>query len=444
MNEVMRYRPSPAMVVALLALFVAFVAPAIGKYKSPGVVHAIPPKNSVGAAQIKPNAVGASEIKTNAVTGKDVAQNGIKPGTLAPGSVVGSALANGSVSSAKIQTDAVGSAQIAPRAVTQLNMEDGSVGTSQIQPRAITAEELADAAVVHRVFAAAAVISSIANGDIDSDMLADQSVSGAKIQTDAVGPTQIAPGAVLQSKIADNAVGTPQIGPSAITATKLAANSVVGTALANGVVTSTKLADGSVATGKLADDSISGAKLKTDAVGPTQIAPGAVLQSKIGGGAVGTPQLSNTIPSASAFKDTATTWTNNGYTAMHYPSETFDTANLHSASPDYRMTAPVAGIYQATAVATWANDGCGGTRSLEFDGRRADGSTPFLPSPFISSTVPANGGSTTSQTLTGMIQLAAGESLEIWGGAGGMSCGTTETLGTPAASLTMTYMNPGP
>ena len=128
---------------------------------------------------------------------------------------------------------------------------------------------------------------------------------------------------------------------------------------------------------------------------------------------------------------------------LHFPGELFDTANLHGAA-DYRMTAPVNGIYQVTAVATWANDGCGGNRSLEIDGREADNVTPFLPSPFISNTILANAGATTTQTLSGMVKLTAGQSVEIWGGAAGMSCGSTSILGSPASSLTMTWVAPGP
>jgi len=230
-----------------------------------------------------------------------------------------------------------------------------------------------------------------------------------------VTPAAIAPNAVNSAAIASNAIGPAQLQPGAVTS------------------------------GKINPEAVGPAALAPEAVTAAKLGPGAVLASKIQSQAVGTQQLSNAIPSASASKSSSTTWTNNAYTALTFPDETYDTATLHGgAVPAYRMKAPVAGVYQITVVATWANDGCGGTRSLEFDGRRADDSTPFLPTPFISSTVPANAGATTTQSLTGMMQLAAGESVEIWGGAGGMSCATTTTLGTPASSLTMSWIAPGP
>jgi hypothetical protein len=57
-------RPSPAMVVALLALFVAL--------GGTGYAVATLPKNSVGAKQLKKNAVSGKKIRKNAVTSSKV------------------------------------------------------------------------------------------------------------------------------------------------------------------------------------------------------------------------------------------------------------------------------------------------------------------------------------------------------------------------------------
>ena len=318
-DELMKVRPSPSMLVALTALFVALAGNAVA-----GTSRI--PLNSVGSAQIKPGAVATS----------DLAANSVQP--------------------SKIPTGAIRASELAP----------GAVGPTAIAPNAVTTPAIAPAAV-------------------QTASIAPEAINASRLQTDAVTSGKIQPGAVTTAALAPEAVTGPKIGPAA------------------------------------------------------------VLASKIQDQAVGTSQLSNAIPSASAVKTTSTTWNNNGYTALTFPTETYDTANLHGgAVPAYRMKAPVAGIYQITVVATWANDGCGGTRSLEFDGRRADDSTPFLPVPYISSTVPASATSTTTQSLTGMMQLAAGESVEIWGGAGGMSCATTTTVGSPGASLTMSWIAPGP
>src|SRR4051794_18459934 len=342
LNELMASRPSPSMVVALIALFVA----CCGSAFAAGGAQ-IPPRNSIGAAQLK----------------------------------------NGAVTTPKIKPDAVTSTALAPKAVT----------APAIGPKAVLALALAPKAVTTTALAPGAVTAS-----------------------------NVAPGAITSTELAPNAVEAPNIRPGAVTSAKIPAGAITSTELASGAVT--------------------GPKIGPAAVGTSELAPGSVLASKIQNSAVGTQQLSNAIPSSSASKGTDTTFTNGNFTALHFPTETYDTAGLHGgAVADYRMKAPVAGIYQITVVVTWAGDNCGGKRSLEFDGRRADDSTPFLPTPFISSTVPANGSSTTTtQSLTGLMQLAAGESVEIWGGASSMSCATTTALGSPGQSLSMSWIAPGP
>jgi hypothetical protein len=65
----MRYRPSPAMVVAVLALFVA-----LG-----GVGYALTiPRNSVGAKQIKRGAVRSIEVRNNKLTGRDIRESTLR------------------------------------------------------------------------------------------------------------------------------------------------------------------------------------------------------------------------------------------------------------------------------------------------------------------------------------------------------------------------------
>lgn len=70
MNRLIRHRPSPAMVVACLALAVALTGTSFA------AVSALAP-NSVGTAQIRANAVTAAKLKNANVTGAKVARNAI-------------------------------------------------------------------------------------------------------------------------------------------------------------------------------------------------------------------------------------------------------------------------------------------------------------------------------------------------------------------------------
>ena len=69
MKHLIRLRPSPAMVVACLALGLALGGTSYAAIKLP--------KNSVGAKQLKKNAVTGPKIKSNAVTGADVKESSL-------------------------------------------------------------------------------------------------------------------------------------------------------------------------------------------------------------------------------------------------------------------------------------------------------------------------------------------------------------------------------
>ena len=70
MKRLMRHRPSPAMVIACIALGIALTGTSVA------AVTALAP-NSVGSAQIKPNAVTAAKIKNANVTGAKIARNAV-------------------------------------------------------------------------------------------------------------------------------------------------------------------------------------------------------------------------------------------------------------------------------------------------------------------------------------------------------------------------------
>src|SRR5512145_3322436 len=67
MSRLWKYRPSPAMVVALLALFVAMGGTGYAVTKLP--------KRSVGPAQLRKNAVRAQHIKAGSITAAKLAKS---------------------------------------------------------------------------------------------------------------------------------------------------------------------------------------------------------------------------------------------------------------------------------------------------------------------------------------------------------------------------------
>jgi len=88
--------PSPAMTVALIALFVAL---------SGGAYAAVTlPRNSVGTAQIKPDAVIGSKVKNRSLRGPDLALDAVGTANIAPGAVGTADLAAGVITPDKLAT----------------------------------------------------------------------------------------------------------------------------------------------------------------------------------------------------------------------------------------------------------------------------------------------------------------------------------------------------
>jgi hypothetical protein len=107
----LRRRPSPAMVVACIALLVALGGTSFATVSQLA-------NNSVGAAQLKNNAVTTPKIKNNAVTAPKIASN--------------------AVAAAKIASNAVTAAKIAANAVTGAKVADGSIAAADLAAGTLT------------------------------------------------------------------------------------------------------------------------------------------------------------------------------------------------------------------------------------------------------------------------------------------------------------------
>jgi hypothetical protein len=89
MRRLQGHRPSPAMVISIIALIVALGGTSYAAFKLP--------KNSVGATQLKKNAVTGSKVKNNAITGSKVKDGSLTGADLLDHSVSGQDLASGSI-----------------------------------------------------------------------------------------------------------------------------------------------------------------------------------------------------------------------------------------------------------------------------------------------------------------------------------------------------------
>ena len=137
-------RPSPALVISLLALFVALGS---GAYAA----------NKIGTNQIKNKAVTTKKLAGKAVTAGKLAGKSVKTGKLAGRAVTtgklaaqavsGDILQDAAVSESKLAQSAVVTDKIADSAVTNSKLNGTSVGTNKLKDESVSTDKIANGAV---------------------------------------------------------------------------------------------------------------------------------------------------------------------------------------------------------------------------------------------------------------------------------------------------------
>jgi hypothetical protein len=113
-------RPSPALVVACIALLVALGGTSIAAVNQLAA-------NSVGTSQLKNNAVVTAKIKSGGVTASDIAANAVVAAKIASNAVVAAKIASNAVTSAKIAGNAVNSAKVQDGSLVAADLAAGTI-----------------------------------------------------------------------------------------------------------------------------------------------------------------------------------------------------------------------------------------------------------------------------------------------------------------------------
>jgi hypothetical protein len=140
MRALLKRRPSAALVVALLALFVALGGPAEAKRLFTGKDvknHSLQTKDlsrkAVRELRRTPNgSVRERALATAAVTSVKLADSAVTPSKIAPSAVGAAQLGPGAVGQRELRPGGVGPAQLADGTVTGVKVADGSLGAADV------------------------------------------------------------------------------------------------------------------------------------------------------------------------------------------------------------------------------------------------------------------------------------------------------------------------
>ena len=167
-------------------------------------------------------------------------------------------IANGAVETAMIAADAVTGAKIADDAINSEHYTDGSIDTAHIADAQVTLAKIANAA-------ANTVIVRDANS---SGVLSAKEVTDTQILIgDGTGFTA----AALSGDVTMANTGAVTIANGAVETAMLAADAVTGAKIADDAINSEHYTDGSIDTAHIADDQVTEAKIADDAVGQDQL-----------------------------------------------------------------------------------------------------------------------------------------------------------------------------
>ena len=137
------FRISPAMILSVVALFVALggsaYAVGIGKntVRSPQIVD-----GSVRTVDVRDNALNAAKVAPDAIGNEELAENSVTSQQVVDETLTNQDLGNASVTSSEIADGTVGSADVSDNSLTANDLATDSVGVSELQASSVRASEL--------------------------------------------------------------------------------------------------------------------------------------------------------------------------------------------------------------------------------------------------------------------------------------------------------------
>ncbi len=168
MDRIMRARPTPSMVISMIALFVALSGTAV----------ALDGSNTVFSDDIVNGEVGTADLATGAVATADLATGAVTVSKLGANSVNSAAVLDESLLGIDIAEGGIGAAEIAP----------GAVGGSEVADSSLTGAEIADESLLDGDDIAGITGGDINTSSLDGNDVAGNGLTGTDISESTLGP----------------------------------------------------------------------------------------------------------------------------------------------------------------------------------------------------------------------------------------------------------------
>ena len=198
------------------------------------------------------------------------------------------------------------------------------------------------------------------------NQLKNGAVTNAKVRKGSLRYTAFAKGQVARADLRGIRAGgvltgsypTPGLANGSVKAPQIATGAVGKSEIAAGAVGSDELAAGAVRAADIANGSIGPTKIAPNSIGKGQIAPGGVGASELADGAVGVAALA-ALPGARAYRSAPTTVPNGQAVEVPLTDAAYNQGGVWASNRPGRLTAPVAGVYLATASVAFESNGSG-------------------------------------------------------------------------------------
>ncbi|HEX8689545.1 MAG TPA: hypothetical protein VF729_04810 [Solirubrobacterales bacterium] len=151
MTSKSKFRPSPAIVISCVALFLAlvgtaFAAPKLG-IRSAQIVDATIRTvdlrdNSVSSRKIADATVTTADLGADSVGTEEIAKDAVKADEIAENAVASPEVAPDSLTAGDLGPASVASSEVADQSLTQDDLGPNSVGSSELQTGSVRASEL--------------------------------------------------------------------------------------------------------------------------------------------------------------------------------------------------------------------------------------------------------------------------------------------------------------